>query len=280
MSATKKILPMQPRGTDRRSANRGEQQDWRVNPRSYEFIGAVFDPLTPMQTLARCKWVTDRHAFRFIVTPNVDHLVRLSQEPEVFDPLYRASWLSVCDSRILELLARVSGLPLSAVPGSDLTQQLFDNVITRDDSITVIGGDADLIAKIKSLYGFEKVNHHEPPFGMRKKPDAIAAAAEFIAKNPARYVFICVGSPQQEMVAKACLERGDCVGLGLCVGASLEFLTGGLKRAPKWMQQARLEWLFRLASEPKRMWKRYLIEGPKIFWLWLKWTAKRKKRAA
>lgn len=275
VTSGKEILPVTPRGQDRRAAKRAGQQDWRVNPRSYDFIGATFDPLTPMQTLTRAKWVTVNHGFRFIVTPNVDHLVRLAQEPEVFKPLYEASWLSVCDSRILELLAKFSGVPLKAVPGSDLTQQLFDNVITRDDTINVIGADAEIIAKLRSQYGFDKINHYEPPFGLRHKPEAVADTAQFIADHPARYTFICVGSPQQEMVANACLERGDCVGLGLCVGASLEFLTGRVKRAPKWMQDARLEWLFRLASEPKRLWKRYLIEGPKIFVLWLKWVMRK-----
>jgi len=226
----KHIIPSLARGEDRRELSRPGYKDWRVNPRSYEFIGATFDPLTPVQTLARAKWMTVDHGFRFIVTPNVDHLVRVAKEPHIFNPLYEASWLSVCDSRILEMLANFSGIPLKAVPGSDLTQQLFDNVITADDTITVI------------------------------------------------YVFICVGSPQQEMIAKACLDRGDCVGLGLCVGASLDFLSGRTKRAPKWMQKIRMEWLFRLASEPKRLWKRYLIEGPKIFWLWTKWSM-RKGRA-
>ena len=273
----KHFVPALARGEDRRQTKRPGQTDWRVNPRSYEFVGAVFDPLTPMQTLARAKWMTVKHGFRFIVTPNVDHLVRVAKEPEVFNPLYEASWLSVCDSRILELLANFSGIPLKAVPGSDLTQQLFDNVITHDDAITVIGADTEIIKTVKSLYGLTKINHYEPPFGLRHKPDEVAKTAEFIANNPARYVFICVGSPQQEMIAKACLDRGDCVGLGLCVGASLEFLSGRVKRAPKWMQRNRIEWLFRLASEPKRLWKRYLIEGPKIFWLWTKWSLKRGK---
>ena len=271
------FVPALARGEDRRKTPRADTIDWRVDPRSHEFIGGVFDPLTPIQTLSRAKWMTLNHGFRFIVTPNVDHLVRVSKEPDVFNPLYEASWLSVCDSRILELLAKFSGIPLKAVPGSDLTQQLFDNVITKDDPITVIGADKEIIETVKSLYGLDKINHYEPPFGLRHKPDEVAKTAEFIAKNPARYVFICVGSPQQEMVAKACLDRGDCVGLGLCVGASLDFLSGRTKRAPKWMQNARIEWLHRLASEPKRLWKRYLIDGPKIFWLWIKWNFSRKK---
>jgi len=278
MSGVKKIIPPQPRGVDRRKEPRLGQTDWRVNPRFYRFIGATFDPLTPMQTLSRAKWVTRNHGFRYIVTPNVDHLVRLHKEPEVYGPLYEASWLSVCDSRILELLAKFSGIPLKAVPGSDLTGQLFDNVILPTEPINVIGADDDIIAKLKEIYGLMMINHHQPPMGLRRKSEAVAAAADFIHKHPARYTFICVGSPQQEMVAKACLDRGDCVGLGLCVGASLEFLTGRIKRAPKWMQAYRLEWLFRLFSEPKRLWKRYLVEGPRIFILWLKWSLARDRK--
>ena len=276
MSAVKKTLPPQPRGIDRRAEPRQGQIDWRVNQRSYDFVGTTFDPLTPMQTLTRCKWMTTDHGFRYIVTPNVDHIVRLTKEPEIFKPLYDAAWISVCDSRILEFLANFSGIPLKAVPGSDLTAQLFDNVIERDEPINVIGADTEIIADLKERYGLTNINHHEPPMGMRKKPEAIAATAQFIADNPARYNFICVGSPQQEMVAKAALKRGDCVGLGLCVGASLEFLTGRIKRAPQWMRNARLEWLFRLASEPGRLWKRYLVEGPKVFAIWLKWSLSKK----
>lgn len=252
--------------------------DWRVNPRSYEFMGAIFDPLTPMQTLQRAKWMTVGHSFRYVVTPNVDHLVRLAREPDVYRPLYEASWLSVCDSRILEAMAKLSGLPLTAVPGSDLTQQIFDNIITAGDPITVIGADTEIVNRIKAMYGLTQVNHYMPPMGLRHKPDEVDACARFVAAHPARYVFICVGSPQQEMVAKACFDQGDCVGFGLCVGASLDFIGGRVKRAPRWMQAARLEWLHRLASEPKRLWKRYLVEGPTIFWLWAKWMTRSGKR--
>ena len=216
----KQIIPSMARGEDRREFKRPNQTDWRIDPRSYEFIGATFDPLTPMQTLARAKWMTVNHGFRFIVTPNVDHLVRLAKEPEVFNPLYDASWLSVCDSRILEMLANFSGIPLKAVPGSDLTQQLFDNVIATDDTITVIGADAEIIETVKRIYGLHNINHYEPPFGLRHKPDEVAKTAAFIADNPARYVFICVGSPQQEMIAKACLDRGECRAWPLCWGLS------------------------------------------------------------
>ncbi len=244
----------------------------QTNPQGHEFLGTHFHPLTLEQTFERCAAISLDDDFRYIVTPNVDHLVRLSQEPDIFKPLYEAAWLSVCDSRILQSLAARANISLHAVPGSDLTAQIFDRAITPDMAVNVIGGDGDVLAAIKARYSLTNIRVHVPPMGLRKKPEAIAAAAQFIADNPARFTFICVGSPQQEMVAKAALERADCVGLGFCVGASLDFLAGKQKRAPKWMQSLRLEWLFRLASEPKRMWKRYLVEGPKIFAIYRKWT--------
>ena len=252
--------------------------DQRAAPRSYKFLGARFEALSPLETLERCKAITEQSDFRYIVTPNVDHIVRMKKESSVFSPLYEAAWLSVCDSRILELLAKFSGLPLKAVPGSDLTQQLFDHVIEPDTPINVIGGDDDVIAAVKARYGLTHMRVHVPPMGLRNKPEAVAKAAKFITDNPARYTFICVGSPQQEMVAKAAQEMGAALGLqgarglGLCVGASLDFLAGKQTRAPKWMQRTRLEWLYRLLKEPRRMYKRYLVEGPKIFVIYIKWV--------
>jgi len=240
------------------------------------FCGVRFDDLDAAATLKRCADITTVDTFRFIVTPNVDHVVRLNQEPDVFKPLYAAAWLSVCDSRILQLLAKISGPSLHAVPGSDLTAALFAKVIDPSEPVNVIGGDDDVISAVVKRYGLNRMQHHQPPMGLRKKPEAVAAAAKFIADNPARFTFICVGSPQQEMVAKAALETGNAKGLGLCVGASLDFLAGKVKRAPAWMQKTRLEWLYRLASEPKRMWRRYLMEGPKIFVIWAKWVTAQK----
>jgi exopolysaccharide biosynthesis WecB/TagA/CpsF family protein len=74
-----------------------------------------------------------------------------------------------------------------------------------------------------------------------------------------------VGSPQQELVARALQERGRARGLALCVGASLDFIGGIEQRAPLWMQRASLEWLYRLLQNPRRLAGRYLVRGPRIF---------------
>ena len=74
-----------------------------------------------------------------------------------------------------------------------------------------------------------------------------------------------VGSPQQETIAQMLRTRGVARGLALCIGASLNFITGVEKRAPVWMQKMALEWLYRLMQDPRRLARRYLVRGPRIF---------------
>jgi N-acetylglucosaminyldiphosphoundecaprenol N-acetyl-beta-D-mannosaminyltransferase len=121
-------------------------------------------------------------------------------------------------------------------------------VIDKYEPVTIIGGDRESIEELKRVYGLRDVRWHEPPMGLKLKPGAIVRAAAFAAAQPSRFTFICVGAPQQEMIAYAIAQRGDARGVGLCVGAALDFLTGSAKRAPKWMQNMGLEWLHRLAE--------------------------------
>jgi len=250
--------------------------DRRRSARHIWFLNSAFDRIGFDTAVKRISDRDPKQAFAFVVTPNVDHLVRLRRDG-VLAPLYAQAWLTVCDSRVLELIASISGEAVDVTPGSDLTEHLFETTITPDEPITIIGGDQAVIDGLKARYGLTDVRWHEPPMGLRHKPEAIAECAAFIADNPSRFVFLCVGSPQQELVAEACLNRGDCTGVGLCVGASLDFLSGQARRAPKWIRRARLEWLHRLAEEPRRMWKRYLLDGPKIAFLWWEWRKARAK---
>jgi len=210
--------------------------------------------------------------FAYVVTPNVDHVVGLDKEPGR-RALYENAWVTLNDSRVLEALASSAGLHVPAATGSDVAQSLFDDVIERHEPITIIGGDEDMIRELKHKYGLTDVRWHNPPKHLRKRPDAIVAAAAFAAAQRARFTFICVGAPQQEMIAYAMKQQGDAVGVGLCFGAALEFLTGRKQRAPLWMRRARLEWAHRLGSEPRRLWRRYLVDGPKVFSLFSEWRA-------
>jgi N-acetylglucosaminyldiphosphoundecaprenol N-acetyl-beta-D-mannosaminyltransferase len=237
--------------------------DRREMPRTVEFLS---------QTLFQrvVETASSKAGFHYLVTPNVDQVVRLNKE-DTYRVLFQDAWANVNDSRILELLAARSGLDLPACPGSDLSARIFNEVIEPNEPIVIIGCSEEVVAAVTARYGLTKVHWYQPPMGLRTNPDAIAATAQFCVDNPARFYFFCVGGPQQEMVARAVKLTGKATGFGLCVGASLEFLAGTRKRAPIWMQKTRLEWLFRLLSEPKLLWRRYLVEGPKVFGLWLAW---------
>ena len=248
----------------------GTGMERRKGARHIWFLNSAFDRIGMDIAVRRVAERPALRSFAYVVTPNVDHLVRLETDT-VLARLYAQAWLTVCDSRVLELLGRASGENIEVTPGSDLTRHLFENEIDPDDAINVVGGSRDVIEAVRARYGLNNLRWHEPPMGLRDKPDAIAECAEFVASSPARFTFLCIGSPQQELVAEACLDRGDCTGLGLCVGASLDFLGGKAERAPKWMQTSRLEWFHRLLLEPKRMWRRYLVDGPKVFLLLRRW---------
>jgi exopolysaccharide biosynthesis WecB/TagA/CpsF family protein len=234
-----------------------------------EFLGVRFDCLTFEQVKRRLAKGGD--GFRYVVTPNVDHIVRLNSRPELL-PIYDQAELCVCDSRVLRLLSRIHGLNLPLVPGSDLTAEIFAHVVEPGDVVAVVGGTKVLLEKLRSLYPSVDFLHHQPPMNLRTNPQARREAAQFIAESQARFAFLAVGSPQQEMIARETGTMAGASGTALCIGASLEFLTGDQKRAPRWVQQLGAEWVHRLLSNPKRLWRRYLVEGMAIVPIFARWS--------
>ena len=237
------------------------------------FLGMDFDPLD-MATAER--WLAERSTeapFAFVVTPNVDHVVKLDSTPrdaEIWQA-YKAAALRLCDSRIVARLGRIRGVDLPVVPGSDLTAHLVTRIAAAGDRLCLIGGDAAMLDDLRALRSDLDIVQHIPPMGMLRKPEAMAAAEAFVRDARARFTLLAVAMPQQEILALRVAQAGGAVGVGLCIGASLDFLTGRKARAPLWMQKASLEWLHRLVSEPGRLWRRYLIEGPRIFLLTIRW---------
>jgi exopolysaccharide biosynthesis WecB/TagA/CpsF family protein len=209
---------------------------------------------------------TDGYAYA--VTPNVDHLIRFSDD-ESFRDLYRTAQFVLLDSRFLAAVLRISvGLRLPTSPGSDVTQQLFEKVVKADDKLVVVGGTEDQARILADRYGLRGLRHYNPPMGFIHDPCEVEACLRFIeAESPFRFCLLAVGCPQQEFLAKALQGRGRARGLALCVGASINYLTGVERRAPHWMQRAGVEWLYRLMHDPGRLAARYLIRGPRIFLL-------------
>jgi N-acetylglucosaminyldiphosphoundecaprenol N-acetyl-beta-D-mannosaminyltransferase len=243
-----------------------------------DFVGLWFDNYTEKQAIENIRLNMKKPGFSYVVTPNVDHIVRFSRSTDpTLAEAYRTADMTLCDSRILNFLARRSGLNLRAVPGSDLTREMLETG-SAGWRVAIVGGDPAIHSNLQSLYPNFEWTFFEPPMGLRHNPAARLAIAEFVENASADIIFFAVGAPQSEIICHEIAARGRARGVALCIGASLEFLTGAKQRAPLWMQQMSLEWLYRLGSEPRRLWRRYLIEGPPILLIWWRWHRVRAAR--
>ncbi|QGN56089.1 WecB/TagA/CpsF family glycosyltransferase [Novosphingobium sp. Gsoil 351] len=250
-------------------------------PVRIEFLGIDFDQIDEMSAIELCLRLAHERRFTYVATPNVDHIVRLHEAtPPAAQELKRAylgAALRLCDSRILQLLASWSQVNLTLVAGSDLTSSLLREPRLAGMRIALIGAESDAHAwfvRTRPDVGFSQ---NIPPMGVATNSAAQDAIVEFVERADANIVLFALGAPQSELLCQKIADRGLARGVGLCIGASIEFLSGAKRRAPLWVRRLRLEWAFRLASEPRRLWRRYLIEGPRIFGIWREW--KRQSRA-
>jgi exopolysaccharide biosynthesis WecB/TagA/CpsF family protein len=240
-------------------------------------LGLDFACLDPQAAAALIASRPAHAPFAYVVTPNADHLVRIDGDARLGE-VYRAAALRLLDSRVVARLARAFGLtPPPVVTGSDLTARLLTRHLQPGERIAIVGLSADCLPALVARLNLVPPAHYDPPMGFDRDPAAFAAAVRFVCDNPARLVFLAVGSPRQERLAAAIAAAGGATGTGLCIGASLEFLAGRRRRAPGWISRMGLEWLFRLACEPRRLARRYLIDSPRV--IALLWRQRRDARA-
>ena len=232
--------------------------------RTVTLLGLEFADLTADEAAEQIAARPVGAPFLYVVTPNADHLVRLFRDPELAG-IYREAWMRLLDSRVVAAMARLGGLPVPAVaPGSDLTALLLQRHIKRGEKITIIGLRPEWLPALTARCGLAEPFHYDPPMGFDRDPNALAATVTFILAHPARFVFLAVGSPRQERLAAVVAATGAGTGTAICIGASLDFLAGRERRAPAWMQRNGLEWAFRLAFDPRRLARRYLLDSPRI----------------
>jgi exopolysaccharide biosynthesis WecB/TagA/CpsF family protein len=209
-----------------------------------------------------------QRSYGYVVTPNADHLIRWHQDAD-FRAYYADASYVLLDSRFLaSLVRRMNGVRAPVCTGSDLTERILSRAVAPQDRIVLIGGAESQARKLEARYGLCNLQHFNPPMGFANDPAALETCLAFIERHsPFRYCLLAVGAPRQEMLAQALRTRGLARGLALCIGASIDYLTGKERRAPLWMQHLGAEWLFRLMQHPARLAHRYLVRGPRVFWL-------------
>ncbi|MFO7180245.1 MAG: WecB/TagA/CpsF family glycosyltransferase [Pseudomonadota bacterium] len=225
-------------------------------------LNVDFDPVTLAEASARVlAWARERKS-RVVVTPNVDHVVQIADRPELA-PVYAAADLVLADGQPLVWASRLLGARLpERVAGSDLFPILLRDAEAQGRIRVFLLGGMDGVAeraaeRIRAQYPWiEIAGTHAPPFGFESRADDNERAVSAVASADADLVLVGLGAPKQELWVHRERARLAC-GVALCLGATIDFMAGTIERAPPWMRKSGLEWLYRLANEPRRLSRRY-----------------------
>ncbi len=239
-------------------------------------------PLTPVDAAAALGLIAQwagREPFRLVVTPNVDHVMELQRNPDL-RAVYERAELVLADGVPLIWAARWLGLPpLAKVSGSDLVGPLCERAARQGWRLFFAGGNSpaqleECLSRLRTRYPGLRIAGACPPFGFERDPAAGAALVEQIRRAEPDLVLLGCGMPKSEIWLDAhrqALGRG----VGLAIGVGLLLLAGLERRAPRWMQRLGLEWLWRLAGDPRRLWRRYLVRDMQFFPLVWRWKRER-----
>lgn len=211
-----------------------------------------------------------------LITPNVDHLMKLQKDREFYDIYQKAEYVTV-DSKIVSLSMKYLGTPVKEViTGSDFLPSFYtyhkDN---PEIKIFLFGAMPGVAAKalgnINKKVGREiVVGEYSPSFGFENNEDECNKIIEMLNASPANVLVVGVGAPKQEKWIYKYKDQLKNIEIYLAIGATIDFEAGNIKRAPKIFQKFAMEWLYRLMKEPKRLWKRYIVEDLPFFQLILK----------
>lgn len=244
-------------------------------PPSIDLLGVTIHRVTNAEALAHSLHLAARRDGDLVMTPNADHMLRLRRDAD-FRRLYEHATFVLADGVSVVWASRILGVPLpERVAGSDLTPALCEQAARQGLTYFFVGGnpgDAEKAAAVLAARAGRDgcVGIDCPPFGFEKDPSYVdGLVARIQAANP-HIVCVGLGSPKQERLMVALQTRLSGFGAMLGVGVTFSFIAGTVKRAPNLFRKLALEWLWRLACEPRRLWRRYLDNLVCFPWLVLK----------
>ena len=245
-----------------------------------KFMNTEIDNLTMQEALETIDALIQENKNAYVVTPNVDHIVQLETNKELQDVYANAS-LILTDGKPLLWIAKWYGTPIKEkISGSDLFPLLCDMAAKKGYSMFFLGAAEGVAAKaadnlMNKYKGLQVIGTYSPPYGFENDSSEMNKIDAMIKKARPDILIVGLGCPKQEkFIYNNYKKLGVPISLGL--GASFDFEAGNIKRAPKWMANHGLEWLFRITQDPKRLMKRYLINDMKIFKLAVKYSSPQK----
>ncbi len=211
-----------------------------------------------------------------MINPNVDVIMKLQADEDFFRVCERAD-LRICDSQIVKYASAFLGTPLrERISGSDFFGEFCAYHASNPQMRVYLLGAAEGVAErarrnINARLGREIITHaHSPSFGFERDELESAGIIERVNASDCTVLAVGVGCPKQEKWLDRYRARMPGVRIFMCIGATIDFEAGSVRRAPGWMSDAGLEWLFRMWADPRRLVRRYLIDDLPFFWLLLK----------
>lgn len=245
-----------------------------LNTNRMKFLNTEIDNLTMEESLQIINALINKKETSYVVTPNVDHIVKLEEDIE-FQEVYKNADLILTDGMPLIWISKIKKTPIKEkVSGSDLFPKVCELASKKGYKLFLLGaaeGVADIAARRleKKYEGLNVVGTYSPSYGFEANEDEIKKIIEIIREAKPDILAVGLGAPKQEKFIFKYKDELN-VPISLAIGASIDFESGNVKRAPKWMQNSGLEWFYRLCKEPKRMIKRYLIDDLKILKILIK----------
>lgn len=249
-------------------------------------FGVTIDNITIQLTLDKIDQLISSKHKGIVVTPNIDHVVKLKTDQE-FKQIYDQAYLVLNDSTILKRSASLLGHKMKdKISGSDLFPILCEHAVVKNYNVFFLGGMpgvADKAAKnlLERLPTLNIVGTYSPPFGFEHDVDECKKIVQLINDKKPDILFIGLGAPKQEKFAAKFMKDYHAY-VSLCIGASFDFQAGSIKRAPVILQKMGLEWFYRFYKEPKRLFKRYFVDDMKFIGIFVKElilsTTKRKNK--
>lgn len=240
-----------------------------------EFMNIQIDNLTMQETLDEIDHLVIKNEKSYIVTPNVDHIVKLEKDKEL-KKVYENAALVLADGKPLIWISKLYKKPIKEkISGSDLFPLMCEMAANKKYSMFFLGAAEGVANKaaynLKQKYNnLNVVGTYSPPYGFEKSDKEIEKIIGMINDAKPDILIVGLGCPKQEKFIYKYKEQLN-VPVSLGLGASLDFEAGNIKRAPKWMANHGLEWFYRMIQDPKRLIKRYLLDDVKIIRLLFKY---------
>ena len=241
-------------------------------------LNTYINNVTMPETIAAIEQMIEADKKSYVVAINVDVVMKIEEDSYLKKVVDNADMVLV-DGKPLVWISKLHGKPLKAkISGSDLVPLLCEVAAEKGYKIFIIGGKDGIAEQAKEklenrLQKIKIVGTYAPPFVFEKNESELDKINQMISEAHPDLLIACFGCPKQEKWIYENIEKYNAK-VSVCAGATVDFLAGNVKRAPRWMSDHGLEWFYRFTQEPKRMFKRYFVDDTKIVKLIFKYAKK------